>query len=166
MFLFQVASLKDTISKRDDEIERLQLLKDLKNNVYNGINTEKHSATSMNKDVNSPRVHKPLRGKSIGGAVEKADSDHDNMSDHSDVHSDAETPESVDDVRNHNKVTRRLDIGQNIIEDAETLGLADADYEERIMDIHDDISVETENNATTESPNFTRATKPVEKLEK
>ncbi|KAI4355983.1 hypothetical protein L6164_000037 [Bauhinia variegata] len=35
----QVASLKDTISKKDEEIDRLQLLKDLKNA---GVNSEKH----------------------------------------------------------------------------------------------------------------------------
>ncbi|CAK9322817.1 unnamed protein product [Citrullus colocynthis] len=164
----QVASLKDTISKRDEEIDRLQLLKDLKNNVYNGINTEKRSPASMNKDVNGgvPRVQKPLGGKSIGGAVEKAGLDHDNASDHSDAHSEADSHHSMDDVKNHDEVIRRPDIGQNIIEDAETLGFADRDCEERIMDIDDDLTVETENDATSVSPNFTQATKPAEKLEK
>jgi len=36
---FQVASLKDTILVKDEEIEKLQLLKDLKN-VYPGANSE------------------------------------------------------------------------------------------------------------------------------
>nr|QWT43340.1 kinesin-like protein KIN14K [Citrullus lanatus] len=164
----QVASLKDTISKRDEEIDRLQLLKDLKNNVYNGINTEKRSPASMNKDVSGgvPRVQKPLGGKSIGGAVEKAGLDHDNASDHSDAHSEADSHHSMDDVKNHDEVIRQPDIGQNIIEDAETLGFADRDCEERIMDIDDDLTVETENDATSVSPNFTQATKPAEKLEK
>ncbi|XP_022152049.1 kinesin-like protein KIN-14M isoform X2 [Momordica charantia] len=165
----QVASLKDTISKRDDEIERLQLLKDLKNNVYNGINTENRNATSPNKDVNGrvPRVQKPSSRKSTGGAVEKAGFDHDNISDHSNIHSEANSPQSMEDVKHHNEVIPQQDIGQNIIEDAETLGSADADYEERIMDIpDDDLSVGTENAATTESTNFTQATRPAEKLEK
>lgn len=163
-----MASLKDTISKRDEEIDRLQLLKDLKNNVYNGINTEKRSPASMNKDVSGgvPRVQKPLGGKSIGGAVEKAGLDHDNASDHSDAHSEADSHHSMDDVKNHDEVIRQPDIGQNIIEDAETLGFADRDCEERIMDIDDDLTVETENDATSVSPNFTQATKPAEKLEK
>lgn len=39
MNAFQVASLKDTISIKDEEIEKLQLLKDLKN-VYPGANSE------------------------------------------------------------------------------------------------------------------------------
>lgn len=166
-----MASLKDTISKRDDEIERLQLLKDIKNNVYNGINTERRNATSTNKDVNggASRTQKPLGGKSIGGGaiMEKAGLDHDNASDHSDLHSEGDSQHSMDDGKNHNEVIRRLDIGQNINEDAETLGFPDADYEERIMDIaDDDISVETENDATTESMNSNEATKPAEKLEK
>lgn len=41
-----MASLKDTIAKRDEEIERLQLLKDLKN-VYPAVNGEKHSPSSI-----------------------------------------------------------------------------------------------------------------------
>lgn len=168
MVLFQVASLKDTISKRDEEIDRLQLLKDLKNNVYNGINTEKRSTATINKDVNGvvPRVQKPSGGKSIGGAMEKDGLDHDNASDHSDAQSEADSHHSMDDVKNRNEASRRLDIGQNIIEDAETLGFADPDYEERIMDVVDDLTVETENDATTESKNSTRATKPAERLEK
>ncbi|TXG51465.1 hypothetical protein EZV62_023989 [Acer yangbiense] len=46
----QVASLKDTISKKDDEIERLQLLKDLKN-VYPGVNGEKRGSNSSSLSV-------------------------------------------------------------------------------------------------------------------
>ncbi|KAK1565614.1 hypothetical protein Q3G72_030783 [Acer saccharum] len=46
----QVASLKDTISKKDDEIERLQLLKDLKN-VYPGVNGEKRGSNSLSLSV-------------------------------------------------------------------------------------------------------------------
>ncbi|KAE9467108.1 hypothetical protein C3L33_00982, partial [Rhododendron williamsianum] len=40
------AASKDTIAKRDEEIERLQLLKDLKN-VYPAVNGEKHSPSSI-----------------------------------------------------------------------------------------------------------------------
>ncbi|XP_052179784.1 kinesin-like protein KIN-14K [Diospyros lotus] len=40
----QVASLKDTITKKDEEIERLQLLKDLKN-VYQGVNADQKRST-------------------------------------------------------------------------------------------------------------------------
>ena len=42
----QVASLKDTIAKKDEEIERLQLLKDLKN-ACQGVNGEKRGTTSI-----------------------------------------------------------------------------------------------------------------------
>ncbi|KAK0587807.1 hypothetical protein LWI29_029199 [Acer saccharum] len=52
----QVASLKDTISKKDDEIERLQLLKDLKN-VYPGVNGEKRDADILGfEDVDYERL--------------------------------------------------------------------------------------------------------------
>ncbi|XP_022971565.1 kinesin-like protein KIN-14P isoform X3 [Cucurbita maxima] len=162
----QMASLKDTISKRDEEIERLQLVKDLKNNVHNGIDSEKRIATSTNKDMNGgmPRTPKSSGRKSIGGAMEKTGLDEDNVSDHSDVHSEVDSPHSMDDVKNHHEVLRPLDIGQNIIEGAEPLGFAAAEYEERIMDIpDDDLSVETENDATL---NFNQTPKPVEKLEK
>ncbi|KAG7017611.1 Kinesin-like protein KIN-14P, partial [Cucurbita argyrosperma subsp. argyrosperma] len=155
----QVASLKDTISKRDDEIERLQVLKDFKNNVYNSSNTEKRSTTSMNKDVfgGVATTQKPSGGKSSGGAQEEL----------FDVRSEADSQHLMDDVRNHSEVIRPLDIGQNIIEGAETLGFPDADYEESLMDIPDDaLSVETENDATTERPKLTQHTRSVKKLEK
>ncbi|KAJ4713391.1 Kinesin-like protein [Melia azedarach] len=42
----QVASLKDTIAKKDDEIERLQLLKDLKS-VYPDVNNDKRGVNSL-----------------------------------------------------------------------------------------------------------------------
>ncbi|KAI4353564.1 hypothetical protein L6164_002503 [Bauhinia variegata] len=42
----QVASLKDSLSKKDEEIERLLLLKDIKN-VHPGANSEKRGTTSF-----------------------------------------------------------------------------------------------------------------------
>ncbi|CAL5445144.1 unnamed protein product [Camellia sinensis] len=46
----QVASLKDTIAKKDEEIERLQLLKDLKN-VFPGVNGEKRATSSIRQNM-------------------------------------------------------------------------------------------------------------------
>ncbi|KAI9174825.1 hypothetical protein LWI28_023215 [Acer negundo] len=58
----QVASLKDTISKKDDEIERLQLLKDLKN-VYPGVNGEKRGSNSSRpKPASRISRHLPKSG--------------------------------------------------------------------------------------------------------
>lgn len=37
LLMLQVASLKDTISKKDEEIERLHLFKDLKNEYPGGV---------------------------------------------------------------------------------------------------------------------------------
>ena len=116
----------------------------------------------MNKDVfgGVATTQKPSGGKSSGGAQEEL----------FDVRSEGDSQHLMDDVRNHNEVIRPLDIGQNIIEGAETLGFPDADYEESLMDIPDDaLSVETENDATTERPKLTQLTqltRPVKKLEK
>lgn len=46
----QVASLKDTIAKKDEEIERLQLLKDLKN-AYQGVNGETRGDSALFKVI-------------------------------------------------------------------------------------------------------------------
>ena len=47
-----MASLKDTIAKKDEEIERLQLLKDLKAG-YPSINGEQHGTGSLRYDSSS-----------------------------------------------------------------------------------------------------------------
>lgn len=51
----QMASLKDTIAKKDEEIERLHLLKDLKNG-YPSISGEQQGTGSMRyAKVSSPK---------------------------------------------------------------------------------------------------------------
>lgn len=74
----KVVSLRDTIAKREEEIERLQLLKDLKN-----VNPEKRG--SEMSSLGSPsRNQKPLDGTGTG-LGEKASSEPD------------DTPESHND---------------------------------------------------------------------
>lgn len=51
--MFQVTSLKDTIAKKDEEIEQLQLLKDQKN-VSPEANGEKRSPNSFRYGASSP----------------------------------------------------------------------------------------------------------------
>ncbi|KAI5660195.1 hypothetical protein M9H77_28988 [Catharanthus roseus] len=51
----QVASLKDTIAKKDEEIERLQLQKDIKNG-YQGANNEKQGTNSLSDADNEERM--------------------------------------------------------------------------------------------------------------
>ena len=78
--MLQVASLKDTIAKKDEEIERLQLLKDLKN-VYAGANNDANSLR-----YGTPQRSMKLSGEEGSGLIEKAASDEDN-SEGSDKHS-------------------------------------------------------------------------------
>lgn len=96
MLVLQVASLKDTISKKDEEIERLQLLKDLKN-VYPGANGDKRGSGSLRYESSSPSRNclcgssenpKILRGKGLG-LIDEAASDQDNCSVYRDKHSEA-----------------------------------------------------------------------------
>ncbi|KAK6925252.1 Calponin homology domain [Dillenia turbinata] len=72
----QVATLKDTIAKKDEEIERLHLLKDPKSPPYYGVNAEKRVANSLRHG-----------GKGFGFH------DQDNYSEGS--------PHSTDDLRSH-----------------------------------------------------------------
>lgn len=82
-YLLQVTSLKDTIAKKDEEIEQLQLLKDQKSNGQ-GVNGEKHTAAST-RYGSLPSVQKstsatPLRsskvtsGKSLRSASSRGSS--------------------------------------------------------------------------------------------
>lgn len=66
--MLQVTSLKDTISKKDEEIEQLQVLKDQKINIQ-GVNGEKRNAAST-KYGSLPSVQKstsaaPLRSSKL-----------------------------------------------------------------------------------------------------
>ncbi|KAG6627469.1 hypothetical protein CIPAW_15G130600 [Carya illinoinensis] len=90
----QVASLKETIAKKDGEIERLQLLKDLKN-VHPGSNGEKRGTPQQSQ--------KPTGGKGL--VTEKSASDHDNSSELK--HSEADSQQSVDDLKCQNELLRQ-----------------------------------------------------------
>ncbi|KAM6568030.1 hypothetical protein CsatB_016015 [Cannabis sativa] len=82
----QVASLRNTIAKKDEEIERLQLLK-----VHPGTGSLlKYTSPSLNRESekngnNVPKksIRNSSSGKSLGGLTEKTtSSDHDNSSDY------------------------------------------------------------------------------------
>lgn len=170
----QVALLKNTIAKKDEEIERLQLLKDLKN-VYPEVDGEKRGTGSLRYGSPSPsrdlvggtpeRSRKPSEGKGFG-LTEKAASDPDNSSEHSDKHSEADSQQSMEDLKHQNDIVRRSqfardDIGQNIHTDDEILGFGDADYDERLSDISDGgLSVGTETDGSVENMILPEGTKP------
>lgn len=131
----QVASLKDAIAKKDEEIERLQLLKDLKN-VYPNIN-EKH-ISSLRCGPLSPRrtsisgVSKKIQSLNNGKGF--GNSEQDNCSENSDKHFEGEK------VQHFNA------------EHAETLECGDAYSEDRLSDVSDGVlSVGTENEGSSES---------------
>lgn len=63
-----MASLKDTIAKKDEEIERLQLLKDLKNG-YPGFDGEQPGTGSLRYDSSS--IYRPKTQNRLLGHTEK-----------------------------------------------------------------------------------------------
>lgn len=151
----QVATLKDAVAKKDEEIARLRLLK-----------------TNGNYSIGVGRSSQQLSGvKSSDG---KAASDMDNSSEDSDKHSDAGSQQSVDNFRHHKEFfqqSRLAVVGgvQNYPEDIESnLNLADggkspngriqllecgdADTEEKLSDISDGVlSLGTQTDASVNS---------------
>lgn len=176
-----MASLKDTIAKKDEEIERLQLLKDFKN-VYPGVNGEKRGTVSLRYGSSSPskesvggipqRSQKPSGGKGLGLPEKVGSSDHENCSEHSDKHSEADSQHSLDDHKYQKEFLRQSevageDIGQNIPAEAEILGFGDTDYEERLSVISDGgLSVGTETDGSAENAIFSEGSKPLDYLDK
>lgn len=158
-YFLQVALLKNTIAKKDEEIERLQLVKDLKN-VHPEVDGEKRGpcslkygspSTSRNFVGGTPERSQKLSGGKGFGLTERAASDpEDCYSEHSDKHSEADSQQSMEDLK-HSKLARGA-IGQNVHADDETLGFGDADYEERMSDISDSgLSVGTETDGSVEN---------------
>ncbi|KAJ7952305.1 Kinesin-like protein [Quillaja saponaria] len=138
----QVAYLKDTIARKDEEIERLQLLKA-------NVNGAKRGLSSLCYDSSSPRRHsigisKQSQGQSRArgsGFGEKA-ADMDNCSKYSDENSEAGSHQSMDDFRNRKQLSlpsklSGRDSSQNLTEDIELVGFGDVDSEERLSDISD-----------------------------
>ncbi|GLT42176.1 hypothetical protein SLA2020_161930 [Shorea laevis] len=86
----QVSSLKDTIARKDDEIERLQLLKNLKN-VHPGVNNEGQRTGLSRHALSSPRgIQLSVKGSGL---------DLDNCSECSDKRSEVDSQQSMDDER-------------------------------------------------------------------
>ncbi|KAK3039442.1 hypothetical protein RJ639_029241, partial [Escallonia herrerae] len=172
----QVVSLKDTIAKKDEEIERLQLLKDLKN-VYQGVNGEKRGAAlvrygssspSRNSLGGTPQRNMKLPGGKGSGLIEKASSDPDNFSENSDMHSAASSQQSLDDFKQRKESLRQSNsssenIGQNFSADAESLVYGDAEYDERLSDTSDGgLSMGTDTDVFVEGNFSQEGAKPTE----
>ncbi|KAM6587845.1 hypothetical protein CsatA_010450 [Cannabis sativa] len=137
----QVASLKDVITKKDEELEQIQ--KTNVNGLKRGMSmgTLRYRSSSPRKySVATPRQSKRLSGGKGSGPSEK-NSDMDNCSEFSEKHSESGSQQSMEDLRNQKEFSSQMkllgDANQNINEDFDLLGFGDADSEERLSDISD-----------------------------
>lgn len=138
----QLASLKNVVARKDEEIERLQLLKANHNGAKLGTISVRHGSSSPRRhSIGTPRHSTRLSGARSFGVDGKAASDMDNCSEYSDKHSEAGSHQSMDDFRNKSSSLRlklaRDGISQNLNEDVDLLRFGDADSEERLSDISD-----------------------------
>lgn len=138
----QLASLKDVIARKDEEIERLQSLKANHNGAKLGRISVRHGSSSPRRhSIGTPRNSMRLAGARSFGVNGKAASEMDNCSEYSDKHSEAGSHQSMDDFRNKSSSLRlkltRDDSSQNVNEDIDLLRFGDADSEERLSDISD-----------------------------
>jgi kinesin family protein C2/C3 len=122
----QVASLKDTIAKKDDEIEQLELLKVVKNEYPGSLRYGNSSASDDFSGVNPHRTQKPSIRKSMGNETV---SYQESNPEHSDRHSEAGSQQS--------KLSER-DTGQDMsFADAKIFRFGDGGCEDRLSDISD-----------------------------
>ncbi|PHU28009.1 Kinesin-4 [Capsicum chinense] len=182
----QVANLKDTIVKKDEEIGRLRVLKTSGNGERRSVSSTRHSSASpRRRSLGGPRTAQ-ISGEISSKPTQKATSDMDNSSEYSDRQSDTGSQQSMDDFRHHRDFFRQsrlavVDAGLNLGEDADSkatvrrdqnpnedvvlIGLDDADSEERLSDISDGVlSMGTETdgsiNSIVEYTLFPETTKP------
>lgn len=154
----QVASLKDVVAKKDEEIDRLQLLKANANGAKRGMTSLRYGSQSPRRhSVGATRHSRRLSEGKGSGLMDKAASDVDNCSEYSDKHSEAGSQHSVDEFRHQKELSpqSRLfdgDVGQDFSEDIELLGFGNADSEERLSDISDGgLSMGTETDGSMSS---------------
>nr|KJB52112.1 hypothetical protein B456_008G247000 [Gossypium raimondii] len=132
----QVAFLKEIITKKDQEIERLRLLK----GNGNGI---KHRMSSLRgHSRGNPQQSQSLSRQQSLENYEKTASDADKCSVNGDKHSEAGSHWSVDDSKLNNESSAQTnlagtDLGQNTNDDIELLAFRDGNSEERLCDTSD-----------------------------
>lgn len=153
----QMSFLKDAMARKDEEIERLQLLKANHNGAKPLSPSLRHASSSPRRhSVGTPRKSTRLTGARSLGVNEKAAFDTDNGSEYSDKHSEAGSHQSLDDFRNKSSFLQlklpREDVDQNFNDDIELLRFGDADSEERLSDISDGgLSMGTETDGSISS---------------
>ncbi|XP_011080952.1 kinesin-like protein KIN-14J isoform X1 [Sesamum indicum] len=169
----QVASLKDAVAKKDEEIEQLRLHKPNANDERQGVISPWYgSSSSRRQSLGGVRPNQRLSGRK--STSEKAASDLENSSEYSDKHSEAGSQQSMDEFKHHKEFflqSRRAVVGgaenfsediglkfdladgaKNINDDVELFGFGDEDSEERLSDISDGVlSRETETDGSINS---------------
>ncbi|KAJ6759793.1 KINESIN-4-LIKE ISOFORM X1 [Salix purpurea] len=119
----QLASLKDTIARKDDEIEQLQLIKDHKNEYPGSMRYGDSSASNDSSGVVPHRTRKPSDRRSVGSETSAYQ---ESIPEFSDKHSEAGSQQS--------KLSDG-DTGHMSSADSEILRFEDGDYEDRSSDI-------------------------------
>ncbi|KAL0331225.1 UNVERIFIED_CONTAM: Kinesin-like protein KIN-14J [Sesamum angustifolium] len=169
----QVASLKDAVAKKDEEIVQLRSHKPNGNDERQGVVSPRYgSSSSRRHSLGGVRPNESLSGRK--STSEKAASDLENSSEYSDKHSEAGSQQSMDEFKHHKEffLQSRLavvggaenfseDIGlkfdladgaKNINDDVELFGFGDEDSEERLSDISDGVlSMGTETDGSISS---------------
>lgn len=170
-----MASLKEIVAKKDEEIEHLQLLKVNGNGNMRDMTSIRYGSSSPRRhSIETPRHFRRFSGGKASGLMEKAASDMDNCSEHSDKHSEAGSQQSMDDFRHQKELSSQSKVsggkvGQHFTEDIELLGFGDADSEERLSDISDGgLSMGTETDGSigsvVEYTLFPEVSKPAENI--
>ncbi|XP_057250832.1 kinesin-like protein KIN-14J isoform X2 [Beta vulgaris subsp. vulgaris] len=162
----QVAALKATIAKKDEDIERFRLGKANANSEKRGVNSLKLGVPSPGR--RSSKATRPLRSRPT--------SDQDYCSEQSDRHSEAGSQHSVEELKHQHEILRHPDLSasdavHNFNDDIDLLGFGDVDSEERLSDISDSgLSMGTETDGSicsvVEYTLFPEVEKPVQNLEK
>ncbi|XP_050227782.1 kinesin-like protein KIN-14J [Mercurialis annua] len=178
----QVSSLKDTIARKDEEIERLQLIKSNVNGMKHGMTSHKSDSSSPRRLSNGNTRHSPKTAAGKGPGSERVASDMDNSSEYSEKRSETGSLLSMDEFRHRNGLLQpsnsigelslqkeflplskiEQNVNQNSKEDIDLLGFGDADSDERLSDISDSgLSMGTE----TESVEFSLFTESAKSFE-
>jgi len=157
-----VASLKDTIAKKDEEIERLQVLKDPKS-PHAAL---KRNTSSLKIGPGSPTARSmggsPVQSPKRGGLKSKAGSDLSNSSDN-DSEGGLRSSRSMSDLKvktrrdspRHSKLSPTGD---------DDIGMGDADHDERLSEMSDgDHSVGTDDGNLEDSSDSSRQPETPEK---
>ncbi|KAE8677980.1 Kinesin-4 [Hibiscus syriacus] len=122
----QVSLLKETITKKDQEIEHLQLLKGNGNGTKRGMSSLRYGSSSpRGHSSGTPRQSPGHSRRPSFGSFDKAALDVDIISANGDKNSESDSHRSMDDSRHHNESTAQtsvagIDLGQNTTDDIES----------------------------------------------